>query len=294
MATGQGDDMGGAKGADKGASVRQRRVSAELRALRQAKSLTCQQVADAMDWSISKVSRMETGVRGLFPDDVAALLGYLSAPAKLREELLTLVREGESPNWIQIGSGLPRMWKNLIRIENDATSIHNYEPLFVPGLLQTGDYARAVISAGNLELTEGDVDQLVRTRMGRQALLSRFDGPMLAVMMDEMVLRRPVGDAGCMLGQLQHLLSMARRPRVEIRIVPFSVGANPGMEGPMVIMEFVDQPTLVHVEVRSASGFLEEAAEVASARIAWRGLRSMALSPEDSVRLIAEIAGDLT
>jgi transcriptional regulator with XRE-family HTH domain len=276
------------------ASVRQRRVSAELRALRVAKGLTCQQVADALDWSISKVSRMETGVRGLFPDDVAAMLGYLEAPAKLRDELLTLVREGEKLNWIQIGSGLPKHWKNLIRMENEATAIYNYEPLCVPGLLQTGDYARAVIAAGNRDLAEGAVDQLVRTRMGRQALLSRLEAPMLTVMMDEMVLRRPVGGPGCMLGQLQHLVNVASRPRVEIRVVPFAVGANPGLEGPMMIMEFDAQPTLVHVEIRSASGFLEEPTELRSAKVAWRGLLSMALSPEDSVRLIAEIAGEWT
>lgn len=276
------------------ASVRQRRVSAELRTLRQAKGLTCQQVADALDWSVSKVSRMETGVRGLFPDDVAAMLGYLEAPAKLRDELLTLVREGEKPNWIQVGAGLPKHWKNLIRIENDAKAIYNYEPLVVPGLLQTGDYARAVIGIGNQELSESVVDQLVRTRMGRQALLSKHDAPVLNVMVDEMVLRRPVGDAGCMHGQLQHLLNMVNRPRVEIRVVPFAVGANPGLEGPMVIMEFDAQPTLVFVEVRSASGFLEEPAELSRAKVAWRTLRSMALSPEDSVRFIAEVAGETT
>lgn len=276
------------------ASVRQRRVSAELRALRQAKRLTCQQVADALDWSVSKVSRMETGVRGLFPDDVAAMLGYLEAPSKLRDELLTLVRDGEKPNWIQIGAGLPKHWKNLIRIEGDATAIYNYEPLVVPGLLQTGDYARAVIGAGNLELSESVVDHLVRTRMGRQAVLSRHDAPTLMVMIDEMVVRRPVGGSGCMHGQLQHLINVARRPRVEIQVVPFEVGANPGLEGPMVIMEFDAQPTLVHVEMRSASGFLEEPAELNRAKVAWRALRSMALSPEDSVRLIAEVAGELT
>lgn len=276
------------------ASVRQRRVSAELRALRQAKGLTCQQVADALDWSVSKVSRMETGVRGLFPDDVAAMLGYLEAPSKLRDELLALVRDGEKPNWIQVGSGLPKHWKNLIRIENDAKVIYNYEPLGVPGLLQTGDYARAVIGASNLDLAEGAVDQLVRTRMGRQAILSRPDPPMLTVMMDEMVLRRPVGGPGCMYGQLQHLLNMASRPRVEIRVVPFAVGANAGMEGPMMIMEFDAQPMLVHVEIRSASGFLEEPAELRRAKVAWRSLLSMAMSPEDSVRLIAEVAGELT
>jgi hypothetical protein len=276
------------------ASVRQRRVSAELRALRQAKRLTCQQVADALDWSVSKVSRMETGVRGLFPDDVAAMLGYLEAPSKLRDELLTLVREGEKPNWIQIGSGLPKHWKNLLRMEADATAIYNYEPLVVPGLLQTSDYARAIIGAGNLDLSEGVVDHFVRSRMGRQALLSRSDAPMLTVMMDEMVLRRPIGGMGCMHGQLQHLITMARRPRVEIQVVPFGVGANPGMEGPMMIMEFDAQPTLVYVEIRCASGFLEEPAELRRAKVAWRGLRSMALSPDDSVRLIAEIAGELT
>jgi transcriptional regulator with XRE-family HTH domain len=276
------------------ASVRQRRVSAELRALRQAKGLTCQQVADALDWSVSKVSRMETGVRGLFPDDVAAMLGYLEAPSKLRDELLILVRDGEKPNWIQIGAGLPKHWKNLIRMESEATAMYSYEPLCVPGLLQTGDYARAVIGAGNLDLSESVVDHLVRTRMGRQALLSRHDAPTLSVMVDEMVLRRPVGDWGCMHGQLQHLINMANRPRVEVRVVPFAVGAHPGLEGPMVIMEFDAQPTLVHVEVRSASGFLEEPAEVRSAKVAWRGLLSVALSPDDSVRLIAEIAGEMT
>jgi transcriptional regulator with XRE-family HTH domain len=276
------------------ASVRQRRVSAELRALRQAKELTCQQVADALDWSVSKVIRLETGVRGLFPDDVAAMLGYLEAPSKLRDELLTLVRDGQKPNWIQIGSGLPKYWKNLLRIETDATAIYNYEPLVVPGLLQTAEYARAIIGAGNLDLTEGIVDHFVRTRMGRQALLSGPYAPMLTVMMDEMVLRRPVGGAGCMHGQLQHLINMASRPRVEIQMVPFAVGANAGLEGPIMILEFDTQPTLVHLEARSTTGFLEQPEELRRARVAWRGIRSMALSPEDSVLLIAEILGEST
>jgi len=276
---------------DKGASVRQRRVSAELRALRQDKKLTCQEVADALDWSVSKVSRMETGVRGLFPDDVAAMLGYLKAPSKLREELLKLVREGEKPNWIQVGSGLPKMWKNLIRIENEASAIYNFEPLVVPGLLQTADYARAVIGAGNKEYAEGAVDQLVRTRMGRQALLSRHDGPTLAVIVDEMVLRRPIGDGGVMYGQLHHLVNMANRPRVQIRVVPFATGANAGLEGPLMIMEFGDQPTLAYLETRGATGFLEEPPEISRVRVAWRELSSTALPPEDSVRLIAELAG---
>src|SRR5882672_10931075 len=188
-----------------GSSIRQRRVSAELRALRQARALTCEQVATAMGVSIAKISRMETGIRGLYPDDVASLLGYYQAPAKLREELLALVRDGNKPNWIQIGGKLPTAWKQLIDFENEAVALYNYEPLFVPGLLQTGDYARAVIRAGNSELTEAEVDNLVRTRMGRQSILSRFGGPTLSVIVDEMVLQRPIGEPGVMTGQLHHL-----------------------------------------------------------------------------------------
>jgi len=275
------------------ASVRQRRVSAELRTLRQAKGLTCQQVADALDWSVSKVSRMETGVRGLFPDDVAALLGYLEAPAKLRDELLTLVREGEKPNWIQIGRGLPSDWKDLIRIENEAIALYNYECQWVPGLLQTGDYATKVLGVCNRHLAEGALDHMVRTRMGRQALLSRPNGPSLSVIIDEVVLRRRIGEPGVMHRQLQHLLNLAKRPKVDIRVVPFEVGANPGLDGPFLILEFDAQPTLVHQEIRGTGGFLEEGRHVTRARLDWRELGSIALSPENSVRLIAEIAGEM-
>jgi transcriptional regulator with XRE-family HTH domain len=277
---------------DKGASVRQRRVSAELRALRQDRELTCQEVADALDWSVSKVSRMETGVRGLFPDDVAAMLGYLKAPSKLREELLKLVREGEKPNWIQVGRGLPSDWKDLIRIENDAIALYNYEPQLVPGLLQTGDYATAVLRSCNRELAEGAADQMVRTRMGRFAVLTRLNGPTLSVILDEVVLRRAIGGPGVMHGQLQHLLNMANRPKIDLRVVPFSAGATPGLEGPFMILEFSDQPTLVHQEVRGTGGFLEEARHVSRARVDWRELGSMALSSEHSVRLIAEVSGE--
>jgi transcriptional regulator with XRE-family HTH domain len=274
------------------ASVRQRRVSAELRALRKERGLTCAQVAEAVDCSVTKISRMETGDRGLYADDVSAILGYLQAPAKLREELLSLVRDSNKRNWIQIGGKLPAAWKQLIDFESQAAALYNYEPLFIPGLLQTGDYARAVIQAGNKELSDEEVDFLVRTRLGRQALLSRHEGPVLAAIVDEMVLRRPIGEPGVMRGQLQHLLNMARRSRIDLRVVPFSVGAYCGLEGPAMIMEFPSQPTLVAIEVRGASGLLEEPPVIRRVKLAWQALRAVALSAEDSARLIANIAGE--
>jgi hypothetical protein len=221
------------------------------------------------------------------------MLGYLEAPAKLRDELLTLVREGEKLNWIQIGRGLPADLKNLIRIENDAIALYNYEPQLVPGLLQTGDYAMAIIRACYSDFAEGAMEQMVRTRMGRQTLLSRFHGPTFDVILDEMVLRRPVGEPGVMPGQLRHLVNMAARPRINLRVVPLAAGAHPGLEGPFLILEFDAQPTLVHQEIRGTGGFLEEGRHVARARLDWRELGSKALSPEASVRLVAEIADEM-
>jgi transcriptional regulator with XRE-family HTH domain len=276
------------------ASVRQRRVSAELRALRKARGYTCQQVADALECSVTKISRMETGDRGLFADDVSAILGFLQAPAKLREELLKLARTSDQRNWIHIGGKLPTAWKQLIEFENSAIAIYNYEPLVVPGLLQTDEYAREVIRAGNGELSEPEVDTFVRTRMGRRELLSRAGGPTLNVIIDETVLHRPIGGPAVMHGQLQHLLAMLGRSKVDIRIIPFTVGANPGLEGPAMLLEFANLPSLVHVEIRGGTCLLEEPSAIRSVKIAWQTLKSMALSAEDSARLIATTADKLT
>jgi transcriptional regulator with XRE-family HTH domain len=276
-----------------GSSVRQHRVSAELRSLRESRGLTCEHVARALNCSIAKISRMETGIRGLYPDDVAAVLGFLRAPAELREELLALVRDGHKPSWNQIGGNLPTAWKDLIRFENQAVALYNYEPLLIPDLLQTGDYARAVIRAGDTELPEQDMDQLVRTRMGRQAVLSRFQGPTLSAIVDEMVLRRPIGGPGLMHGQLHHLVNMTRRPRIDLRVVPFAVGENPGLNGPFIMLELADQPTLVHIDCRGAGGLFDEVPVIRSVELAWRELHSVALPPEHSARLIADVAGEL-
>jgi transcriptional regulator with XRE-family HTH domain len=277
-----------------GASVRQRRVSAELRALRRARNLTCEQVAEALGWSTAKISRMETGSRGLYPDDVSAMLGFLQVAADLREELLALVRDGTTRNWIQVGGKVPTAWKRLIEFEATAKALYNYEPLVIPGLLQTGDYARQVLHASSRQLSETEIDHLVRTRLGRQAILSGPHAPRFSAIVDETVLRRPIGDPCVMTGQLHHLLNVMQRPNVHVRVVPFSAGAYPGLEGPMLILEFADQPTIVHVEIRGATGLLEDVPVVRRIKLAWQELRSVALSPDQSAQLVADIAGKLT
>ncbi|GAB3496062.1 helix-turn-helix domain-containing protein [Amycolatopsis cihanbeyliensis] len=277
----------------KGISIRQRRVSAQLRALRTARRLSCKDIAAALGWSESKVSRMETGERGLYADDVAAILGYLQTPAAIRNELLELVRDGQERNWHEIHGKLPTNWRDLIRFENEATAIHNYESLVIPGIAQTPEYSRTVIHGANPRLTGNEVETLVAARATRQVILGRRPAPSVHLILDEMVLQRPVGEPELRRTQLHHLLSLGERRNVTVQVVPFTAGAHPGLEGPFVLLEFVNEPTLVYAENRRASSFLEEEEHVERVRVAWRGLDAVALSPEDSARLIANVAGEL-
>ncbi|MFI5605700.1 helix-turn-helix domain-containing protein [Amycolatopsis sp. NPDC051903] len=273
-------------------SVRQRRVSAELRLLRLEAGLTCKEVSDGLGFSESKISRMETGNRGLYTDDVSTILGFLRAPSEKRQELMQLLREGEQRNWHEIHGKLPPNWKQLIRFEDEASAIKNYEPLLIPGLAQTPEYTRALVHSIDRQLDEIDVDKLIAARVSRQLVLSRANGPAVHLLIEEGVLRRFVGGPEVMRGQLQHLQLMANRSKVTLQVVPFSAGGHPGLEGPLVLLEFSEQPTLAYAETRGASSFLEDEASVARVRHAWGGLLRTALSPDDSARLIARLIGN--
>ncbi|HEV8555924.1 MAG TPA: helix-turn-helix transcriptional regulator [Actinophytocola sp.] len=277
----------------KGISVRQRRVSRELRALREERGLSCKDVALALDCSESKISRMETGERGLYADDVAAVLGFLRAPGKLRQQLVELVRDGEAKNWHEIHGKLPSNWKELVAFEREASAIYSYEPLLISGLVQTTDYIRTLIQHGNQDLSEPESSSLVEARLRRQIALGRSNALQLNLVLEEMVLRRTMGDPVMMYGQLQHLLAVAARRTVTLQVVPFDVEAALVTQGPLLILEFPTQPTLCYEETRSGSTFLEEEEHINRARLAWKRLRTVALSAEDSLRLIAEIAGKL-
>lgn len=278
----------------KGVSVRQRRVSAELRSWREKRGLSCNDVAKALDCSESKISRMETGERGLYADDVAAVLGFLRVPGQVRQELLDLVRTGVERNWHEIHGKLPNNWKALIKFESQASALYNYESLVVPGLAQTPEYARAAIPGLSEALSNTDIDTLVSARMSRQLVLSRSNSPHAHLLLEEMVLRRRMGDPVMMYGQLQHLLSTSTRRNVSVRVVPFDAGAAIASQGPLLILEFPDQPALAYEETRSTSTFLEDEEHIARTKVVWKKLFAAALSEEDSRRLIAEIAGTLS
>ncbi|MGW4483944.1 helix-turn-helix domain-containing protein [Amycolatopsis sp. NPDC004368] len=275
-------------------SVRQRRVSAELRALRVAAGMTCKEVSDGLGFSESKLSRMETGDRGLYVDDVSAILGFLHAPSDKRQELLKLLRDGEERNWHEIHGKLPADWKQLIRFEDDASAIRSYEPMVLPGLAQTPDYARAVIHATNPTLSDDEVEGLVAARLGRQVVLSRREAPTVHILIEETAIRRTIGDIAIMRGQLENLLTVGNRSNVTIQVVPFSAGGHPGLEGPLVLLEFLTEPPLVYAENRTAGSFVEDEAPIKHVKVAWRGILAVALSIEDSARLISTVIGEMT
>ena len=280
-------------------SVRQRRVSAELREWRKKAGLTCKQVADALDVSVAKVSRMETGERGLFADDVSALLGLYRVPQQRRVELLELVRTCHEPNWWQIAgtadaSPPPAMWSEVIDLESRSAAITNFETMFVPGLAQTPEYAAEIMRGSTWDTpTEATVQALVRTRISRSSVLSARPAPTISFILDEAVLRRPVGGAALMAEQLQHLLAVGRRENVCLQVLPFAAGVTPGLLGPSVLYDLREGGSVVLVEARGASGFLSEAVPVRRARIALKKISSAALSPHDSAQFVSEVAKEL-
>jgi hypothetical protein len=178
----------------------------------------------------------------------------------------------------------------LIDFENKAIRIQNYEALVIPGLVQTDEYCRAYIQGDNPTLSEAELNNLVASRMARQTLLTRKDGPQYIAVIHETALRMPVGDPGVMARQLTHLLAMAARPNITVRVVPTSAGAHAGLRGSFVILEFANEPALVFVENQDTGLFLEEDADLAGYRQALRNILAVSLAPGATAELIAGIA----
>jgi transcriptional regulator with XRE-family HTH domain len=276
-------------------SIRQRRVSAELRSWRIKRGLSCREVANALGWSESKISRMETGERGLYADDVAAVLGFLRVPAEIRQELMDLVRTGNERNWHEIGGRAPisRLLRDLIRFEGEATAIHNFEPLLVPGLVQTAEYTRTLMRKAAPTRTEPEIESMVAVRRNRQLVLDRADPPRLNLIIEEMVLRRTMDDPTMLIGQLQHLQAASARRHISLQLLPFDAQTAIASQGSLIILDCPDQPTLCYEESRTTSAFLEDEEFIVRARLVWKKLSAAALPEEDSRQLIAELIGKL-
>jgi transcriptional regulator with XRE-family HTH domain len=271
-----------------------RRVLMELRRLRSEKGFSGQYVGNKLGVAASTISRTENYGQGLTRDVLVELLTVYQAPRKLKEGLLRLHETAHEAGLIGEGDlGLNEDAANWIGFEQDATTIRNYQTMLIPGLLQTFPYAQATIRDVHAGLSAEEVMERTNARIMRQALLRRQSPLDFKVVLHEAALRELVGGSEVMRGQLDHLVEVSRLPRIDLRVLPFGRGANPGMTSPFVIMDFEGVPSLVLLENMVADLYLEEKVDVAAYRLCWQGIWALAYEPEESAALIKKIARTL-
>ena len=282
--------------------ILRRRLRTELLTARTKENLTQQQVAEAMEWSLSKMNRIEKAKSGISTNDLKALLRLYGITDKQRtEQLLALAREArQSPWWRHYSDVAPAGLLELMDYESASSAISQFETIFVPGILQTEEYASAVLQVFyNEESTDKKsaehVSRLVYLRTQRRGLLTSKDAPKFSFVLDESVIRRPVASPSIMSQQLQHLVSVAEQPNVTIQIVTFATGLYPGMKGPFEVVRFEDAPDEDIVFMEGPRGdFISDKPEETQVYLqAFKRITDVSLSPSDSVKRLLKAASDL-
>lgn len=268
-------------------------LGARLRRLRQAAGITRDSAGNAIRASGSKISRLELGRTGFKQRDVSDLLTlYGVADDAERAVLLSLARQANSAGWwYPYSEVLPAWFEPYLGLEQAASVIRSYDVQFIPGLLQTPDYARAVARLAD-GLSEGGTDQLVELRMRRQQVLHRENPPHLWVVIDETALRRPIGGRAVMLAQVDHLIRMSRRAHITIQVMPFSAGGHAAVGGPMIQLRFPEGllPDLVYQEQLDSAIYLNKPAETVRYWDILNTVATGALPPEPSVEMLRRLA----
>jgi transcriptional regulator with XRE-family HTH domain len=273
-------------------TVRRRELGALLRALRNEKGLTVEQVAERLLCSPSKVSRMETGHGIATPRDIRDLCDLYDVTDQAeRDRMMQLAREGKQQGWWQ---SYELTYATYVGLEAEAVAIRDYQSSVVPGLLQTADYARAGHQAAMPRLSPDRIEMQIEAKLTRQNLLIQPHPPSFEAVLDEATLHRVAGGPEVMAAQLARLIEAARLPNVTIQVIPFAVGSHPGLESNFNILELpLPTPSVVFVEGLVGSVYLERADDLERYRKIFERLQNMALSPKDTVGAIAKIRTQL-
>jgi transcriptional regulator with XRE-family HTH domain len=268
-------------------AVRRRELAALLRALRNEKGLTVEQVAERLLCSTSKVSRMETGHGIATPRDIRDLCDlYEVTDAAERDRMMTLAREGKRRAWWQ---SYDLAYANYVGLEEEAVAISAFQSSVVHGLLHTADYARANHESSMPRLDPEQIDRQIEAKLTRQRILTQADPPSFAVVLDEAALHRMVGGRQVMSAQLAKIVDMSALPNVKVQVLPYEVGAHPALESNFTILQLPDAtPGVVFVEGMIGSTYLERAEDLKRYHDIFGQLQSIALSPKDTTELIAE------
>ena len=272
-----------------GGTMHRRQLGIELRALREAAGLSAIGVSERIeDMSQAKVSRLERGVGVPKVRDIEALLRLYGVGELRVQALLELARRAKKPDWwLPHQSALSTALRSFLGLEEAATGIREFASQFVPGLLQTEDYARAVFGI-RIDALPEELAGRVAVRMKRQKLLTREDPPRLWVIVDEVALSRPVGGRQVMRRQLERLLELQELAHVTIQVVPFSVGAHVGMNGPILLLDFETEPPVLFLDSHTGVLSTAEPTEVRRFELMWEHLRAQTSGPDEGVELIRE------
>jgi transcriptional regulator with XRE-family HTH domain len=278
--------------------VQRRRLRTELRRARLDAGLTQEQVATARDWSLSKLIRIENGSVGISLNDLKAILGHYKITDEERtEELIALSRGARERSWWSTYRDVPPRLIQLIEYESASFIIRNFQPMLIPGLLQTEEYAAAMIRNLDSQVTQQDLKTGIEMRMKRQQVLQQPEMPLMFFIMDEAVVRRLVGGKEAMRRQIKRLLDESDKPTVTIEVVPFSAGAHPGMQGPFMLFEFPDAADDDALYLEGPNDIRlnrDDAEEISRFRERFEVLRGLSLGPQGSIDLLRGLLDELS
>ena len=279
-------------GGDGGPTALRIMLGGHLRRMREAAKISRADAGWQIRASESKVSRMELGRVGFKERDVSDLLElYGLNDEQERVRLMELARAANNPGWwSRYGDVMPNWFANYVGLEVAAKLIRTYEVLFVPGLLQTERYARAVVQLGKAYLPTEEIEQRVALRVTRQQILTRANPARLWVVIDEAVLRRPIGGREAMREQIEHLLKVSQQPNVTLQVMPFSSVGYPGAGGAFTIMRFPegDLPDVVYIEHAASALFLDKLEDLDEYAAIMEALTIAAAPVNDTPAILTE------
>jgi transcriptional regulator with XRE-family HTH domain len=272
--------------------IRRRVLARQLRLLREQSGLTLEQAAPKLDFSVSKLSRIENAQVVIDVHWVKSMLDVYDVGGARWNELLDLAREAQRPGWWR-AYGLGN--NSYIAFETEASRVQIFTLGYVPGLLQTAAYARALMRAVPVRRTDEQLDNEVAARLYRQQRLSSADSPLeLVAVVDESVLHRPVGGPDGLREQLDHMVALAGLDNVTLHVLPTAVGAHAALASGFSILHFgeLDEPDMAYIEHTVGALMLDKDGEVARARLAFERVQSDALDPAESLELVRRLSGE--
>jgi len=278
---------------DEGPTLRRRRLGAELKRCRESAGLTQENVSRHFEWHSAKVTRIETARVAVTPRDVKDLLTlYGVEDQEYRETLMALARQSREKTWLTDYRDLMRPG-NFVGLEAEASSMRTWEPIILPGLLQTEAYMRALMRSGRSSDPPQHIDRRVALRLKRQGRLISSGPLALAAIIDESVVRRVIGGSDVMNEQLRRLIEVAQLPNVTVQILPFDAGEHPFLGGSAALLEFREttHPDVVYLEGLAGDLYEEQPSEVGRYRDEFARLSEMALDHRLSLKMIEGLIG---